>query len=111
MRATPRSCESCEIDVELGLPKAACLGTTRWVGDALELGLGRDIFIDLALERLVSMDEALDKDFVCQGGVPGPCVPVWRTSQSSIFDSILNSDLQSGSVLDGLATTAPGAAP
>lgn len=111
LRATPRSCECCEVDVELGLAKTASLGTTGWVGDALEFSLGRDVFVDLALKRLVSVDEALNQDFVRQRGISGPCVPVWKASQSTIFDTILDIDLQSGSVRDGLATTAPGAAP
>jgi hypothetical protein len=74
---TPSTCECGTVYIELGLTKTAGVRASRWVGDSLEVGLSRDIVIDLLAKRCVARDEAFNKCLVCKSSIACPGVPVF----------------------------------
>lgn len=114
LRTTPSTGELGQVDHVFGLAEATAVGETAGrVGHGLQLRLGDDIVLDLGLEsRVVLFHESINNAFEDEGAIARPCVPVCTRSVLMPKDRLMSwLDVQSGSFLDGLATTTPGAAP
>lgn len=116
---TPCASELRQVNVKLGLAEPATVDqAARWVRHALKLGLRDDVLLYRLLQARVVLvgGVVLDQRLKHQPAVSGPGVEVYEASVITNSHGAwggggLCISVQSGSFLEGDATTTPGSAP